>query len=159
MMLFFEDVEIGARTRLGAHSFRAEDMVAFARMWDPQAFHLDEGAGARTHFGGLVASGWYTAAIAARLRAQAMEREHDALRRAGKPVPRVGPSPGFKDLKWLRPVRAGDTLTFESVVVAKKPSASRPEWGLVFTHDTATDQHGHLAFELTNCVFVERAEG
>ncbi|MBS9478577.1 MaoC/PaaZ C-terminal domain-containing protein [Ancylobacter radicis] len=158
-MRFFEDIEIGTRTRLGAHSFRADEMVAFARMWDPQAFHLDADAGARTHFGGLVASGWYTAALAARLRAQAMEREHAALRQAGKPAPRVGPSPGFKDLKWLRPVRAGDTLTFESEIIAKKPSASRPEWGLVFTRDTGTDQHGHLAFEVTSCVFVERLEG
>lgn len=158
-MDFFEDIEIGTRLRLGSHSFREEEMVAFARMWDPQAFHLDAGAGARTHFGGLVASGWYTAAIAARLRAQAMERAHEALRRAGKPVPRVGPSPGFKDLKWLRPVRAGDTLTFESEIIAKKPSASRPEWGLVFLRDSATDQQSRPAFEVTNCVFVERREG
>jgi len=157
-MLFFEDIEIGETARLGAHTFREAEMVAFARAWDPQPFHLDAGSGARTHFGGLVASGWYTAAIASKLRAQACARLHETLRREGRKVPRIGPSPGFKDLRWLRPVRAGDTLSFESEVVAKKPSRSRPEWGLVFTRDSATDQHGRLAFEVTNCVFVERLE-
>ncbi|MBB3771860.1 acyl dehydratase [Angulomicrobium tetraedrale] len=157
-MLFFEDIEIGQITPLGSYTFREAEMIAFARAWDPQAFHLDSAAGARTHFAGLVASGLHTAAIASRLRAQVCAQQHEALRRAGKKVPRVGPSPGFKDLKWLRPVRAGDTLTFSSEFVAKKPSQSRPEWGLVFTHDTAIDQEGRLAFELTNCVFVERIE-
>ncbi|PZQ84561.1 MAG: dehydratase [Ancylobacter novellus] len=157
-MLFFEDIDIGETTRLGAHTFREEEMVAFARAWDPQAFHLEAGAGARTHFGGLVASGWYTAAIASKLRAQACARLHERLRREGRKVPRVGPSPGFKNLHWLRPVRAGDTLTFESEVVSKKQSQSRPEWGLVFTHDTALDADGRLSFEVTNCVFVERLE-
>ncbi len=157
-MNFFEDIEIGETTRLGSYTFRADDIIAFARAWDPQPFHLDAVAGARTHFGGLTASGWHTAAIAAKLRAQAQARLHEALRREGKPVPRIGPSPGFKDLKWLRPVLAGDRIFFASEVVAKKASRSRPEWGLVFTRDTGTDQEGRLAFEVTNCVFVERLE-
>lgn len=157
-MLFFEDIEIGTSTRLGSHSFTEGEIVAFARAWDPQAFHLDPAAGARTHFGGLVASGWHGVVIAARLRAQAWARQHEELRRAGRKVPRLGPSPGFKELRWLRPVRPGDTLTFLSEVTAKKPSATRPEWGLVFTHETATDPGGELALEFTNCVFVERLE-
>lgn len=157
-MLFFEDIEIGALTRLGSHRFNDAEIIAFARAFDPQPFHLDAAAGARTHFGGLVASGWQAVAISARLRAQACARQHEALRREGKPVPRLGPSPGFKNLRWLRPVRPGDTLAFFSEVTAKKPSASRPEWGLVFTHETATDPAGELVLEFTNCVFVERLE-
>ncbi|MCS0493838.1 MaoC/PaaZ C-terminal domain-containing protein [Ancylobacter sp. MQZ15Z-1] len=157
-MLFFEDIEVGEVTRLGSHTFRAEAMIAFARAWDPQPFHLAAAAGARTHFGGLAASGWYTAAIAARLRAQAQAHLHETLRREGKRVPRIGPSPGFKDLKWLRPVIAGDTLSFQSEVIAKKPSANRPEWGLVFTRESARDMQGRPTFEVTNCVFVERME-
>lgn len=158
-MLFFEDVEIGEVTRLGSHTFQADEMIAFARAFDPQPFHLDEAAGAATHFGGLAASGWYTAAIAARLKAQAQSRLHEALRRQGKRVPRCGPSPGFRELKWLRPVLAGDTLTFQSEVTGKKPSANRPEWGLVFTRESAVDSQGRPTFEVTNCVFVERLEG
>lgn len=158
-MRFFEDIEIGARTRLGAHSFTEGEIVAFARAFDPQPFHLDAVAGARTHFGGLVASGWHVVAISARLRAQAWAREHELLRREGRPVPRLGPSPGFKDLRWLRPVRPGDTLSFLSEVTAKKPSASRPEWGLVFTLETATDPAGTPVLEFTNSLFVERLEG
>lgn len=158
-MRFFEDIEIGARTRLGAHSFTEGEIVGFARAFDPQPFHLDAAAGARTHFGGLVASGWHVVAISARLRAQAWAREHELLRREGRPVPRLGPSPGFKDLRWLRPVRPGDTLSFLSEVTAKKPSASRPEWGLVFTRESATDPAGTPVMEFTNSLFVERLEG
>lgn len=157
-MLFFEDIEIGEKTRLGTYTFTEGEIVAFARAWDPQPFHLDAAAGARTHFGDLVASGWQTAAISSKLRAQACARLHETLRREGRKVPRIGPSPGFKDLHWLLPIRPGDTVTFESEVTAKKASATRPEWGLVFTHETGTDQHGRLAFEFTNCVFVERLE-
>lgn len=157
-MDFFEDIATGTVTRLGSFTFCAEDIIAFARAWDPQIFHLDAAAAARMHFGGLAASGWHTAAIAARLRTQAILDHHERLRQAGKRVPRLGPSPGFKDLKWTRPVLAGDTLTFQSEVISKKPSASQPEWGLVFTRESGTDQLGRPAFEVTNCVFVERLE-
>ncbi|MBS7545779.1 MaoC/PaaZ C-terminal domain-containing protein [Ancylobacter oerskovii] len=157
-MDFFEDVVVGTVTPLGSHSFFAEEITAFARSFDPQPFHLDAAVGARMHFGGLAASGWHTAAVAARLRAQAIARHHAELHRQGRPVPRIGPSPGFKNLKWLRPVLAGDTVTFASEVIAKKPSASRPEWGLVFTHETGTDQFGRPVFALDDCVFVEREE-
>ncbi|MDF2621986.1 MAG: MaoC domain protein dehydratase [Xanthobacteraceae bacterium] len=157
-MLFFEDIEIGETTRLGTYTFTEGEIVAFARAWDPQPFHLDAAAGARTHFGGLVASGWQTAAISSKLRAEACARLHETLRREGRKVPRIGPSPGFKDLRWLLPIRPGDTVTFESEVTAKKASATRPEWGLVFTRETGTDQLGRLAFEFINCVFVERLE-
>lgn len=157
-MLFFEDIEIGTRTRLGSHRFTEGEIIAFARAFDPQPFHLDPAAGARTHFGGLVASGWQSVAISARLRAQAWARQHEELRRMGRKVPRIGPSPGFRDLRWLRPVRPGDTLVFTSEVTAKKPSGTRPEWGLVFTRESAADLSGTPALEFTNCVFVERLE-
>ena len=157
-MNFFEDIDIGDKTPLGSHTFLAEEIMAFARAWDPQPFHVDPVAAARSQFGGLAASGWHTAAIWARLRAQAIGHAHQAMRARGERVPRVGPSPGFKDMKWLKPVYAGDTLTFESEIAAKKPSASRPEWGLVFTQERGSNQYGRLVFEFTNCVFVERLE-
>ncbi|MCK0196668.1 MaoC family dehydratase [Ancylobacter sp. 6x-1] len=157
-MRFFEDVDVGDEEALGSHTFMAPEIIAFARAWDPQPFHLDAAAAARTHFGGLVASGWHTAAIWSRLHAAAQARLHGQMRARGERVPRVGPSPGFRDLQWLKPVHAGDTLSFASKVTAKKPSASRPEWGLVFSHETGTNQYGRLVFAFTNCVFVERQE-
>lgn len=157
-MDFFEDITVGRVIRLGAHSFTAEEIVAFARAFDPLPFHLDAAAGARTPMGGLAASGWHTAAIAARLRSEMIARHHEMLRRDGRRVPRIGPSPGFKGLKWLRPVLAGDTITYESEILSKKPSASRPEWGLVFSRESGSDQRGRPAFEVTTCVFVERLE-
>ncbi|HSI40617.1 MAG TPA: MaoC family dehydratase [Xanthobacteraceae bacterium] len=157
-MRFFEDVEIGHRVPLGSHTFLAPEIVAFARAWDPQPFHIDAVAGARSHFGGLAASGWHTAAIWARLRAKYLAALHAEMGRRGERVPRIGPSPGFKDMKWLKPVLAGDTISYHSEVIGKKPSASRPEWGLVFSLETGSNQYGRSAFEFTNCVFVERLE-
>lgn len=157
-MRFFEDIAIGHRLELGSHTFLAPEIIAFARAWDPQPFHMDPVAAARSHFGGLTASGWHTAAIWARLRAEALARLRAERLAHGERVPRVGPSPGFKDMKWLKPVQAGDTISFTSEIAAKKPSATRPQWGLVFTHETGINQYGKLAFEFTNCVFVERLE-
>ncbi len=157
-MRFFEDIAVGDTEKLGSHTFFEDEIIGFARAWDPQPFHIDPLLAMRTHFGGLAASGWHTAAIWARLRAAAQARLHAQLRARGERAPRIGPSPGFKNLNWLKPVRPGDTISFVSEVTSKKPSASRPEWGLVFTHETGTNQYGRLAFEFTNCVFVERVE-
>ena len=69
---------------------------------------------------------------------------------------RLGPSPGFSNLKWLKPVYAGDTITYRTTVTAKRPSASRPGWGLVFHHNTGTNQHGEEVFAFDGMVFWER---
>jgi acyl dehydratase len=108
---FFEDIAVGDRIELGCHTFTADDIKSFARRYDPQPFHVDEAAAARTHFGALVASGWQTAAIWMRLMVEHHRREADAMRARGEPVAELGPSPGFRDLKWLKPVYVGDTVS------------------------------------------------
>src|SRR5262252_3029352 len=109
-MRFFEDMRVGERTELGSHTFTAEEIKAFARRFDPQRFHVDEAAAAKTHFGALCASGWHTTAVYMRHFVESERREADMLRARGETPARDGPSPGIRDLRWHRPVFAGDTV-------------------------------------------------
>ena len=103
-MKFFEDIRVGEVSELGRHTFTAEDIKAFAARFDPQPFHLDEAAAARSHFGRLCASGWHTACVWMRLMIAYRRREDEELRARGEAVGRLGPSPGFRDLAGLPPV-------------------------------------------------------
>lgn len=155
-MRYFDDIALGDRLALGSHTFTAEEIKTFAAKFDPQPFHMDEAAAARSHFGGLCASGWHTIAVWMRLRVLSGRRE-DAERAArGEVIAKLGPSPGFRELKWLKPVYAGDTVAFASEVVEKRASQSRPEWGLIFARNTATNQKGDLVLSFIGSGFVER---
>jgi acyl dehydratase len=155
-MKFWDDIAVGEKTEIGRHTFTAENIKAFARRFDPQAFHLDEEAAARSHFGALCASGWHTASMWMRVMVDYDQREIAAARARGEGAARLGPSPGFRDLKWLKPVYVGDTVTFASEVVAKRPSASRPEWGLITFHNTGANQKGDAVISFMSVAFVER---
>ena len=155
-MRYLEDIRIGEKTDLGRHTFTAEEIKSFARRFDPQPFHLDEDAAARTHFGGLVASGWHTGSVCIRLIVQHRLRQEEAMRARGEPVGRTGPSPGFRELKWIKPVYAHDTITFVSEVIETRPVQSRPEKGLVFARNSGTNQDGELVFSFVSIVFVDR---
>ncbi|MEW4456497.1 MaoC family dehydratase [Roseibium algicola] len=156
MSAFFEDIEVGDTLDLGEHTFNREDIVRFAEKYDPQAFHLSEEAAAQTHFGRLCASGWHTAAVFMKLwvaRHKALQEEALA---AGQTPANIGPSPGFEDLKWIRPVFVGDTLRYRRVVTGKTESRTRPDWGLVHSDMQAFNQDGTLVFSFKGTVFVER---
>jgi acyl dehydratase len=156
-MPFLNDVRIGDVRELGAYTFRADEIIRFARRFDPQSFHIDAEAAKHSHFGGLIASGWHTAAIWMKLMVRDIDRSTDAaLARGGCPA-RLGPSPGFRELKWLRPVYAGDTVTYRATVLDKRPSASRPGWGLLFHHNTGVNQRGEEVFSFRGAVFWERS--
>jgi acyl dehydratase len=157
-MIFFEDYELGAQDEIGAHTFTAEEIKRFARAFDPQPFHLDEAAAKASHFGGLLASGWHTQAVWMKLNVRHWQRRQEEREAAGLPIARIGPSPGFEALKWLRPVYAGDTISFVNEVVAKRPSRSMPGWGLVTFKMTARNQAGEEAISFVGHVFVERRE-
>jgi acyl dehydratase len=155
-MKYLEDIRVGDKAGLGRHTFTAEEIKSFAQRFDPQPFHLDEAAATRSHFGGLVASGWHTGSTCIRLIVQHRLREEEAMRARGEPVGRTGPSPGFRDLKWLKPVYAGDTLTFASEVIEARPVQSRPDKGLVFALNTGANQAGELVFSFISAIFVDR---
>jgi acyl dehydratase len=158
-MRYFDDIAPGDRLALGSHTFTAAEIKAFAAQFDPQPFHMDEAAAARSHFGALCASGWHTIAVWMRLRVLYGRRE-DAERAArGEVIAKLGPSPGFRELKWLKPVYAGDTVAFASEVVEKRASQRRPGWGLIFARNTAANQNGELVMSFIGSGFVERRPG
>lgn len=132
LMRYFEDVEVGARASFGRYEVTREEVVAFATRYDPQPFHLSDEAAARTHFGRLSASGWHTCAMTMAMIVEDLKSRDEAG---------LG-SPGIDELRWLRPVYPGDTLTCETEVLEKRPSASRPEMGLYKTRTTALNQDG-----------------
>lgn len=152
---YFEDLDIGARVDLGDHTFTRDEIVDFARRYDPQPFHLDEGAAAASPFGRLAASGWHTAAVWMKLYVDHRNRVIEATRARGERPPSPGPSPGFRDLKWLKPVYAGDTISFVSEVIDKRVTLS-PGWGLIFHRNTGTNQHGDTVFSFDGSVLWER---
>jgi acyl dehydratase len=153
---FLDDLAVGETTELGSHPFTAADIVRFARAYDPQRFHVDEEAARRSLFGGLCASGWHTGSVWMKLmvarRAAATEK---ALARGEHPA-RLGPSPGFRNLTWAKPVYAGDVVTYTTTVTDKRLSASRPGWGLAFHRNRGVNQHGEEVFGFDGVVFWER---
>jgi len=155
-MKYFEDLAIGDTDEIGAFTFSVENIKRFAMLYDPQPFHVDEAAAAASHFGGLVASGWQVAAVWMKLLVAHQEVEIIRARQLGKPVVKLGPSPGFRNMVWARPVRAGDTLRYSVEVTGKKESTSRPEWGIVSMLSSALNQHGEQAFRFEGTVFWER---
>lgn len=155
----FDDVLIGETMDLGEHTFSAEEIVAFARDFDPQPFHLSEESARAGPFGRLCASGWHTAATWMRLMAQARARRSAREMAEHGRTARLGPSPGVRNLVWRRPVYAGDTVRYSSRITGKRGSASRPGWGLVFHRNEGVDQHGETVFGFDGCVFWERSQG
>ena len=150
-MIYFDDIEIGNRRELGSYTFTADEIKRFARQFDPQPFHLDEEAAKQSHFGGLVASGWHTASVFMKLQSR-------MINQIGAEVSKAGPSPGYRNLRWPKPVFAGDTLTYSTEVVRKRELASRPQWGVVFSHITAVNQRGELVYEFEGSVMFARRE-
>jgi acyl dehydratase len=153
---FFDDIQVGDVYDYGRHTFTAEAIKAFAVRFDPQAFHLDEDAAARSHFGALCASGWHTALVWMRLMIDYRRRMDDAMRARGEPVAGIGPALGFRELKWPRPVYVGDTVAYKSEVTELRVSNSRPRSGLMTFRSTGVNQNGEPVLSLVSTTFVER---
>ncbi len=152
-MPYLEDLVPGDRIMLGDKHFDEAGIIAFATEYDPQFFHIDPTAAKDGPFGGLIASGWQTAACWMRLLVDFRMAQVSACHAAGVAPVRLGPSPGFSDARWLKPVFPGDTITCATTVLDARPSASRPGWGLARSHNTGINQRGELVFEFTSAVF------
>jgi acyl dehydratase len=153
---FYEELQVGDRIDLGSLHFTESDVIRFAKAFDPQFFHIDPAAAKESIFGGLIASGWHTAAgwmgqmVKSRAAAAAA-----TLARGERPA-RLGPSPGFTQLRWIKPVFAGDTIRYTSAIYEMRASASRPEWGIVRHYNTGVNQRGETVFSFIGSVFWER---
>ena len=155
MSLFFEDNKIGEGAALGAHTFTRESIIAFAVLYDPQPFHLsDEGGKASIH-GALIASGWHIASVSMRLLIDWRDRVRAERAALGETLPKLGVSPGFRDMRWPAPVRAGDTVSYATRVESMRET-KRPQWGLVTNRNVGLNQHGAEVFAFTSIVLWER---
>ena len=126
-MIYFEDLVVGAEREFGSYEVTREEVIEFATKYDPQPFHLSDEAAAKTHFGRIAASG-----------------------QAG-----LG-SPGIDELRWLKPVYPGDTLTVRGEILEKTPSRSKPEIGSFRTATVVTNQHGEPVMKFTSIVLMRR---
>jgi acyl dehydratase len=153
---FFEDIQVGDVFEVGRYTFTADNIKAFATRFDPQPFHVDEEAAARSHFGALVASGWHTALAWMRLMIDHRRRIDETMLARGEPVAGIGPALGFRDLKWLKPVYVGDIIDYKSEVTELRLSNSRPRFGLMTFRSTGVNQNGEPVLSLISATFVER---
>ena len=145
-MIYFEDLEVGAETDVGSYDVTREEVLEFARKYDPQPFHLSDEEAAKTHFGRIAASGWHTAAMTMAV----IARHVVADEQAG-----LG-SPGIDELRWKRPVYPGDTLHVRGKIVDKTPSRSRPDMGSFRTETMVTNQHDQPVMTFTSIVLIRR---
>ena len=136
-MMYWEDFKPGERIEMGKHTFAEDEIIEFASKYDPQPFHVDPAAAKQSFFGGLIASGWHTCAIGMRLTVQSHVNRTRSLG-----------SPGLDNIRWLKPVRAGDTITYSRVVLESRASASRPDAGLVKSRWEAVNQAGEMVMTM-----------
>lgn len=145
--LYLDDLKVGQRFASGTHLVAVSEILAFARQFDPQPFHLDADAARGTLFGGLAASGWHTAAITMRLQVE-----------SGLPL--MGGIVGAGgEFAWPNPTRPGDVLRVETEVLEIKPSRSRPDRGMVTVRSETRNQRGESVFTLTARLVVPRRAG
>ncbi|KQY01511.1 MULTISPECIES: MaoC family dehydratase [Massilia] len=128
---YFEDFEPGQDIDLGTRTVTEDEIVAFAREFDPQPFHLDRGAAEASIFGGVIASGWHTCSMMMRMVVDGLMNRSASMG-----------SPGLDGVRWLAPVRAGDTLNVHYRTTRVKASTSKPDRGIVWSTWVALNQHG-----------------
>ena len=145
-MIYFEDLEVGAETDFGTYAVTREEVLDFARKYDPQPFHLSDEEAARTHFGRIAASGWHTCAMTMAVIARYVVGEEQAG---------LG-SPGVDELRWLKPVYPGDTLHVRGRVVDKTPSRSKPGIGAFRTETIVTNPDDVPVMRYTWIVLIRR---
>jgi acyl dehydratase len=145
---YFEDFEPGQDIDLGTRTVTEDEIVAFARAYDPQPFHVDHDAAAQSIYGGVIASGWHTCAMMMRLVVDGLLGRSSSMG-----------SPGLEGVRWLAPVRAGDTLNVRYRTVQVKASASKPDRGVVWSMWVAVNQHGETVCTIEGMGMFGRRPG
>jgi acyl dehydratase len=145
-MIYLEDLAVGETTHFGDYAVTREEVIEFARKYDPQPFHLSDEAAAKTHFGRLAASGWHTCAMTMAVIARhVVDTEQAGLG-----------SPGIDELRWLKPVYPGDTISVSGKIVEVRPSRSKPEIGSFRTEMKVSNQLGEPVLTFTSIVLMKR---
>ena len=144
-MRYLEDFKPGDVIELGARTISKERIIAFAREFDPQPFHTDEEAAKRSIYGGLLASGWHTGSLLMRILYDGLLHDTASLG-----------SPGIDELRWLEPVRPGDTLAGRMTILEVIPSRSKPDRGLIRSRMEMQNQHGTVVPTIRGLSLVGR---
>jgi acyl dehydratase len=134
---YWEDFHVGDTQEMGSHKLDAQEIIAFATAFDPQPFHIDAQAAERSMYGGLIASGWHTVALVMRMMVDSYLNRSASLG-----------SPGVENVRWLKPVRPGDTIRATRTVTDTRASASRPEMGLVKNRWEVFNQRDELVMTM-----------
>ena len=130
---YFEDFHVGQEIPVGSRTVTEEEIIAFATQFDPQPFHVDHDAAAASIFGSVIASGWHTCSMMMRMVVDSVLGASSSMG-----------SPGLDKVRWLQPVRPGDTLSVTYITTQLKPSSSRPDRGVVWSTWQAANQHGEV---------------
>lgn len=135
--IWYEDFVVGDALEMGSRVVGRDEVIAFAREYDPQPFHVDEQAAKDSLFGGLIASGWHTCAMVMRMMCDSYLLDSASLG-----------SPGLDNVRWLRPVRPGDEIRALRIVTAKRTSKSKPDIGIVNSRCEVYNQQGELVMSM-----------
>ena len=144
-MRYFEDFKPGDVIELGARTISKERILAFAREFDPQPFHIDEEAAKRSIYGGLLASGWHTGSLLMRILNDGLLKDTASLG-----------SPGVDELRWIKPVRPGDVLSARMTILESIPSRSKPDRGLIRSLMELRNQHGEVVLSVRGLSLLGR---
>ena len=144
-MRYFEDFQVGERIELGSRTVTEEEIIAFARQYDPQPFHISPEQAKHSFYGGLIASGWHTVSLLMRLMVDAMINDTISFG-----------SPGVDEVRWLKPVRPNDTLQACLTIVETVPSKSRADLGILKSRSEMFNQFGELVLTLNGVHFFGR---
>jgi acyl dehydratase len=155
---WFEDMVVDEPFPLGSHSFTEAEIIRFGELYDPQYFHVDPEAARAGPFGGLVASGWHTAAIGHRQMVDALDAEAARLRGLGQQPGIAGPSPGINKAEFKAPVRPGDTVSYSLKVLSKRISNSLPGWGVLVSALDGRNQRDELVYHAEIVSFTKRRD-
>lgn len=144
-MRYFEDFQVGERIELGSVTVTEEEIIAFARQYDPQPFHISPEQAKHSFYGGLIASGWHTVSLLMRLMVDVLINDTISLG-----------SPGVDEVRWLKPVRPNDTLHASLTIVDAVPSKRRAELGILTSSSEVFNQSGELVLTLKGVHFFGR---
>ena len=142
---YWEDFKAGETFPMGERRIEKDEVMAFARDFDPQPFHIDEAAAGQSMYGGLIASGWHTVALVMRMMCDSYLNQSVSLG-----------SPGVDNVRWLKPVRPGDTIRAQRTVVEARASQSRPDMGLVKSRWEVFNQHSELVMTMEGYGMFQR---
>jgi acyl dehydratase len=146
--IYLDDLQPGQTFALGRRRIERDEIVAFARAWDPQPFHLDEAAATASIYGELIASGWHTVCIFMRMFADGLLNRAAALG-----------SPGIDELRWRKPVHAGDSLAARAEILEVRPSRSRPDRGAARIRCVVSNDQGEVLSMVAIVMFLRRPQG